>query len=160
MTRRQAALAAVWLLVVVGLPCLGHFWRQRRASRCAFDGLAITPIYRVKLVDQSGHSAEFCCLECALRWQATRGPVEQVWVTDEISGQQILSQDAIFVRSPVVTTPATGNAVHAFATTADAQRHIRASGGRILLGPGRPFAAQQQSRTPYPQSKSASATSE
>lgn len=159
MTRRQAALAAVWLLVVVGLPCLGHVTRQRRAGRCAFDGLTITPIYRVKLVDQAGQTAEFCCLECALRWQATRGPAAQVWVTDEISGQQIASQDAVFVRSPVITTPATGNCVHAFASTADAQRHIRSSGGRILLGPGRPF-AKQQGRTPSPQRKPASATSE
>src|SRR5438067_8683004 len=108
-----------WLLViagslVVGLPFLGHWFRQQHGSRCALDGSMIEPAYRARVVDQGGRSHEFCCVRCAATWLHHRGAKPAaVYVTDEVTGGEIPAEDAVFVRSAVVTAAVTGNRVHA-----------------------------------------------
>ncbi|MGE0606043.1 MAG: hypothetical protein AB7O62_02880 [Pirellulales bacterium] len=140
MTRRQIMFAAIWLLIVVGVPLLGHLARESQSARCAFDGQPIVPIYRVRVERLADDKFSFCCLECARRWLEGHAGNPRVLVTDETSGREIPASEAIFVRSQVVTTSATGNRVHAFANQADAQRHAESSNGQILIGARRPFA--------------------
>lgn len=131
--RKQSWMAVVvWLAIVVGAPVAGHLFRRGRTGRCAFDGQPIVPVYRARIVDAVGHSHEFCCLACAEQWIRSDHAVQQLFVTDEISGAEISSGNAFFVPSRVVTTPTTGNRIHAFVRKADALRHAEASGGRLL----------------------------
>jgi len=62
-----------------------------------------------------------------------------VRVTDEASGKLIDAGDAHYVRSSVVTNPATGNRVHAFRNRADAEKHADIHGGTVLSESERPF---------------------
>jgi hypothetical protein len=129
-------------LVVVGLPFAGHWARQGRAGRCALDGDRIDPVYRVRIVDRAGANREFCCILCAERWLALEAAGSSiVYVTDEIGGKELPASDAYFVRSTVVTQPATGNRVHAFARRSDAQRHADEAHGAMLAGGERPLQA-------------------
>jgi hypothetical protein len=59
-------------------------------------------------------------------------------VTDEVSGEEIDAPDAYFVRSQVVTTPATGNRIHVFHKLEDAQRHAQTYRGTVLDAKERP----------------------
>jgi hypothetical protein len=127
-------------LVVVGVPLAGKWARRQRGPRCENDGLAIEPVYQVRVVDHAGRSHRFCCVGCARAW-LLRQPVspEAVYVTDEPSGKEIASRSARFVHSTVVTNPTTGNRVHVFQDSADAQEHARAFAGQELTGDERPF---------------------
>jgi hypothetical protein len=132
------------LLVVVGLPLAGHWARRPPERRCALDGGPLEPHYRVRVVDAEGSACEFCCIRCAEIWLGRqRQPPQAVYVTDEASGQEVEVASAYFVRSLVVTTPTTGNRIHAFRHRADAEKHAAAFGGRVLQGPERPFAARE-----------------
>jgi hypothetical protein len=124
----------------VGLPVVGRLARQRVGDRCAIDGVAIEPIYRVRIVDRGNRSHEFCCLKCALLWQsAHEAESSAVFVTDETGGKEVLSRQAYFAVSTVVTMPTTLNRIHAFAEETDAQKHAQTFGGRVLNGADRPF---------------------
>jgi hypothetical protein len=130
----------VGLLIVAGLPFLGHVLRQRPEERCTLDGVAIEPLYRVRILDQRGESHAFCCVTCAeLWWQQHHEEVNVVFVTDESTGDAIAAASATFVRSLVITTPPTQNRIHAFRLRADAERHLAAAGGTLLEGRERPF---------------------
>jgi hypothetical protein len=137
--RRIAALAG--LLLLAALPVLGHWVRRAPEGRCALDGVAIVPIYQVRVRDGQGNDQTFCCIRCAELWLGRQTATPQaVTVTDEASGQAIEATAAYFVRSTVVTAPTTGNRVHAFADQADAERHAESAHGRLLTGTDRPFA--------------------
>jgi hypothetical protein len=130
--RRRLLLVLAGLLVVVGLPVAGWWARRPAAPRCAFDGLKIDPLYRVRVVDAAGVSHPFCCVRCAGAWVARQGGrPTAVYVTDEAGGAEIDSRSACFVLSAVVTNPVTGNRVHSFRDRADAEAHARAFGGWI-----------------------------
>jgi hypothetical protein len=128
------------LVVVVGLPLLGHWCRRSAEPVCALDGVKIEPAYRVEAIDGSGGVHAFCCPQCARIW-LSRQPdaLYTVRVTDEVSGEWIDSSQAWYVRSSVVTSPAAGNRVHVFRTREDAERHARIYGGTVLSDSERPF---------------------
>jgi hypothetical protein len=140
-----------WLIIVATLPFLGHLIRGNRGDRCDWDGLKIEPIYQVRLVEQSGISFRFCCIQCAMRWWEHRGSeTSQVFVTDEISGDEIEASEAYYVRSLVSTNQVTGNRQHVFRDIADAQTHAEAAGGRQLLDDEKPFSSIERKGTGKP----------
>ena len=128
------------LLIVVGLPIIGRLARHKEGRGCALDGVAIEPIYRVRIVDRDNRSYEFCCVKCAQLWKAARDtrPIT-VFVTDETRGQEIPAGQAHFAVSSVVTRPTTLNRIHTFAQEVDAQNHAERFLGRVLKGEDRPF---------------------
>src|SRR5207244_7494431 len=74
------------ILIVVGLPVVGRLARQKEGHRCALDGVAIEPIYRVRILDDHNQSHEFCCVKCAQMWRTAHGGhPSAVLVTDETS---------------------------------------------------------------------------
>jgi hypothetical protein len=130
-------------LLVVGLPLLGYWARQHQEPGCALDGAPINPRYRVTVVDGQGRSHEFCCLRCAHLWLARQpaagpGPAA-ITVTDETTGQPLDAAEAWYVRSLVVTNPATGNRIHVFGSRAAAESHAANSFGTVLTGEETPF---------------------
>jgi hypothetical protein len=104
--------------------------------------MPLEPLYRVRIVDNAGQSHEFCCIRCAEIWlQHQAGGSAAVFVTDEASGDEIEAGSATFLRSRVVTMPATGNRTHAYRNRADAEKHAARWQGTILTPPERPFAS-------------------
>jgi hypothetical protein len=133
---------AVFLLLAA-LAVVGHWARRDPVGGCALDGGHIEPRYRVRVLGAEGRDHEFCCIRCAELWLSRqRRRPRAVLVTDEASGREVEAASAYFVRSEVVSTPTTGNRVHAFAEACDAERHAAAARGRVLAGPERPFAAE------------------
>ena len=143
MRKSEWIIGLVLLLAAAALPLAGH-WARRDAGRsCAYDGVAIDPIYRVRVVDHRGGDHEFCCIRCAEFWQeGQKAAPRAIYVTGEADGKEVDAEAAYFVRSSVVTTPTTGNRIHAFRNRAEAERHAGAVGGTILSGPERPFAGR------------------
>src|SRR5207237_994797 len=92
------------------LPLLGRWSRQAGEPKCAYDGAALEPMYRARIVENAGAEADFCCIRCAELWLRSR-PAKlppRIFVTDESTGEQIAAGLAYFVRSQVVTTRTTG----------------------------------------------------
>jgi hypothetical protein len=111
-----------------------------REQGCDLDGMPINPIYRVEVVDSDGHSHAFCCLRCAEIWVSRQAVAPRsVLLTDEPSGTMVSACEACFVRSSVVTSPATDDRVHAFRSRAEAEKHAETFGGTVLSGSDRPF---------------------
>jgi hypothetical protein len=137
---KQWQTAAIGLALVVGLAVAGSVIRHRNRSGCALDGMAIDPLLRVRVVDSSQQSHDFCCIRCAQLWleHQAQEPLG-IYVTDEKSGKEIEAGQAFFVRSRVATVAATENRVHAFADRADAERHAQLHGGSLLTAAERPF---------------------
>jgi hypothetical protein len=131
-------LAAV--AVVVGLPLAGHWLRRADPTGCALDGAAIPAAYRVEVVDGQGRTHAFCCVRCAQLWleSAPESP-RAITVTDEAGGGPLDATTAHYVRSWVLTMPATGNRIHVFATRRQAQEHAAAFAGTVLAGSEGPF---------------------
>jgi hypothetical protein len=141
MTPGRWFLAVAWLAIVVGLPLLGHALRRPQQGRCAVDGEPVDPAYGARVVNADGTSLDFCCLLCAERWLESAPPPRAILVTDEISGQMLPANDAYYVRSSVVTQPATGNRVHVFARRSDALRHAKEARGKLLGASEQPLRA-------------------
>lgn len=140
-------LAAAGLLVIVGLPLAGKWARRRPAHACALDGSAVDPLYRVRIVDAEGRDREFCCIGCASAWLGQQPAAPRaVFVTDEVSGQEIEAASAWYVRSLVVTVPHTGNRIHAFRDQADAARHAESAHGEVLTDAEKPFGSAPSPR--------------
>jgi hypothetical protein len=138
--RRRWLWAVLGLAVVVGLPVLGHWARRSAVPHCALDGVEIDPRYQVSVVDGRGQAHAFCCLHCAQAWVARQPDTPRaITVTDEATGQEIEAASACYVRSSVVTTPVTGNRIHAFRRRADAEEHASAFSGVVLTGAEKPF---------------------
>jgi hypothetical protein len=137
---RSRLLLIAGLMLVVGLPLAGWWARRQAPPRCSLDGLAIEPLYRVRVVDQEGGSHLFCCVRCAVRW-LSRQPERPagIYVTDEVSREEIDAASACFVESAVVTNPVTGNRTHVFRSQADAEEHARLYAGWHVTGTERPF---------------------
>lgn len=138
-TRFRWTLAAT-AAVAVALPGLGAWYRRQRLPRCALDGAAIEPIYAVEIVDARRDVRRFCCIRCAAYWLARQSAHDfEVRVADEVTGGAVDANEAFFVRSAVVTNPATGNRIHAFRLRREAEAHAAATHGRLLLGDESPF---------------------
>jgi hypothetical protein len=140
MHTRRWLMVLAGLAVVVGLPLLGKWARRTPGKRCALDGFPIDPTYRVRVVDGQGQDHAFCCIHCATLWLAHE-PVapRAVFVTDEVSGQEVEAASAWFVRSLVITVAHTGNDIHAFRSQADADRHAQSARGTVLANAEKPF---------------------
>jgi hypothetical protein len=131
----------VILLVVVGLPLAGHLARRKAEIRCALDGGRIEPIYRVRIVDDKDLDYEFCCIRCAEIWlQSCAQLPAAIYVTDEATGTEIDSTQAVFVRSSVVTNSVTDNRIHVFANLDQGEQHASHAFGHVLPTSERPFA--------------------
>jgi hypothetical protein len=129
------------LIVVVGLPLLGAWWRHRGGPGCALDGMKINPAYRVDVTDAEGRTHSFCCIRCAEMWLEKQSAAPQgITVTDELSGEPVDAGKAYFVRSLLVNMHTTGNRIHAFRNRADAEKHAESEHGTVLSGAERPFA--------------------
>jgi hypothetical protein len=130
------------LVVLAALPVVGHWVRGEHQDRCALDGVRIVPAFRVRIVHRCGQTDQFCCIRCVELWlQRQVVQPDAVYVTDEVTGQEIDSALAWFVRSSVITTATTGNRIHAFQTKSDAERHAVNCRGTVLRESDRPFQA-------------------
>lgn len=133
------------LLLVASLPFIGQFYRTDRESCCNWDGLALNPLYRVRVISSTDNSKHFCSVQCAVLWLSrNRDKVARILVTDEVSGTEMDAADAVYVRSSIVTNRITGNRIHVFRTEVDAQKHAEAANGRKLSGSERPFNLMRQ----------------
>jgi hypothetical protein len=140
MNRPYLWLILAGLIVAVGAPLAGNWWRRQPEHSCRLDRAKIVALYRVSVVDQQDQTNEFCCIRCAELWLSNQEVKSRaIYVTDEASGQPIGAATAYFVRSPVVTTATTQNRIHAFATRSDAEKHLERYGGQMLQGEDRPF---------------------
>jgi hypothetical protein len=84
-------------------------------------------------------------LSCGVAWIAATGDSpDRVLVTDETSGRTVDAARAWFVRSSVVSQPATKDRVHAFASETDAVRHAEAYRGVLLTGSERPLCVRRE----------------
>lgn len=145
MTAQQRAWPAglAGLVVVTALAVAAHWARRQAQPGCDLDGGRIVPDYRVEIIDAGGRRHTFCCLRCAAIWlKHEPAGSRSITVVDEASGQSLDAGSAWYVRSSVVTTPATGNRVHVFLSRADAERHADKFRGTVLLASENPFRPQ------------------
>jgi hypothetical protein len=145
MTHSRIIMVFVGLALAIGLPLAGRWLRQGGPPRCAYDGQRVEPLYRVRVVYRGGQRDEFCCLQCATRWPY-REYMAQVFVVDEVSGEEIDSRSAYFVESAIVTNRVTGNHVHSFRDRAAAEEHAKSYGGLLLQGAERPLQLGESSK--------------
>jgi len=137
----KRAWIVIGLALVVLLPVAAAWLRQGRDPGCSLDGMKIVPAYRVRVLDESNGSREFCSIRCAEIWlKGKEIPPDRIYVTNEKSGEELLASAAHFVRSMVFTTRVTGNRVHVFGDRADAESHAQNWRGRVLDEAERPFA--------------------
>jgi hypothetical protein len=110
--------------------------RHREVSRCSLDGSLIDPVYEVEVIQGDQSARMFCCILNAQIWLERNGSaVSAVWVTDETTGHKIRAEEAYYVASTIVTTPHTGERIHAFSQKADAQLHARQFDGKLISNP-------------------------
>ena len=145
MSRAQWITGLIGLLLAAALPGIGHLARRVPAGRCALDGVAIEPLYRVRVVDGAGGSHIFCGIRCARRWIDRQGERPRtVYVTDEAGGAEVDAGSAFFVQSGVLTNPITGNHIHVFRDRERAEEHARSFRGVLLTGANRPFGKDER----------------
>lgn len=139
MTRSERNAVLVLAALVIAAPLAGRWLRRDESARCAWDGLPIQPLYRVRVVDAADRRREFCCVRCAAAWLTEHGEAHTVYVTDETGGSEVDARAAYFVQSAVPTNPITRNSIHAFRQRSDAEAHAAAYGGRLLTADEQPF---------------------
>jgi hypothetical protein len=144
-----AALRKYWLAALLGvalivaLPVTADWLQPSSGPRCDLDGVAVDPAYQVRIMDGEGRERRFCCIRCAELWLKHQGHApREIWVTDEVSGQEIDARSAWFTRSLVITNPVTGNRIHAFRSRPDAEKHVQTS-GTLLVDGETPFAGSR-----------------
>jgi hypothetical protein len=125
------------LIIAASLSAVVASVQQRHgASRCSLDGSLIDPVYEVEVIQGDQSARMFCCILNAQIWLERNGSeVSAVWVTDETTGHKIRAEEAYYVASTIMTTPHTGNRIHAFAQKADAQLHARQFEGKLISNP-------------------------
>ena len=132
----------VWLLgglLIFGLPLAARLSRRGEQGRCALDGAAIEPRFRVRLVNARGVNRTFCSLTCLANWLSHETDIVDLYLTDEQSGREIDAESAWLVRSSVITHPASGNKIHCFARREDALRHAGIARGQLLTEIEKPW---------------------
>jgi len=133
---------AVALLCVAALPLVADGLRSH-PERCEMDGVAIVPAFRVRVEERDGTTHAFCSVTCARSFLARSGwEPASVLVTDGLSGREIDARQAWFVRTLSNWSDAAPDGIRVFARREDAERHVQAYGGTILLGNDRPFAGE------------------
>jgi len=130
-----------WIVsfIIVAIVLLGFVWAIKKgasADRCDYDGTRIEPLYAVYFSLQDGSEKKFCSVVCAsMSFSALKKQIKEVRVTDESSGAKIISSQAFFVESEMVTVPHVKNRIHAFAKKEDALKHIQKFKGRWVENP-------------------------
>lgn len=130
-----------WIVsfIIVVIVLLGFVWAIKKgasADRCDYDGTRIEPLYAVYFSLQDGSEKKFCSVVCAsMSFPALKKQIKEVRVTDESSGAKIISSQAFFVESEMVTVPHVKNRIHAFAKKEDALKHIQKFKGRWVENP-------------------------
>ncbi len=130
-----------WIVsfIIVVIVLLGFVWAIKKgasADRCDYDGTRIEPLYAVYFSLQDGSEKKFCSVVCAsMSFSALKKQIKEVRVTDESSGAKIISSQAFFVKSEMVTVPHVKNRIHAFAKKEDALKHIQKFKGRWVEDP-------------------------
>lgn len=105
-------------------------------TRCCLDGSRIEPIYEVIIIQKNKSSSKFLCVLSAQIWlKENSDKVSSIRVTDEITGEKILAEDAYYVVSEVITTPHTGNMIHVFAQKTAAKLHAWQFNGKLVKNP-------------------------
>ena len=131
----RSLLGAIALLGIAALPLMAERLRPR-VERCAMDGVAVAPSFRVRAGERV-----FCGVTCAQSWLARSGVApEGILVTDCVTGREIAASDAWFVRTLANRSDNAPDAIRVFAGRKDAEGHVEAYGGTILVGADRPFA--------------------
>lgn len=130
-----------WIVsfIIVVIVLLGFVWAIKKgasADRCDYDGTRIEPLYAVYFSLQDGSEKKFCSVVCAsMSFSALKKQIKEVRVTDESSGEKIISSQAFFVESEMVTVPHVKNRIHVFAKIEDALKHIQRFNGRWVENP-------------------------
>ena len=130
-----------WIVsfIIVVIVLLGFVWAIKKgasADRCDYDGTRIEPLYAVYFSLQDGSEKKFCSVVCAsMSFPALKKQIKEVRVTDESSGAKIISSQAFFVESEMVTVPHVKNRIHVFAKKEDALKHIQKFKGRWVENP-------------------------
>jgi ribosomal protein L24E len=130
-----------WIVsfIIVVIVLLGFVWAIKKgasADRCDYDGTRIEPLYAVYFSLKDGSEKKFCSVVCAsMSFSALKKQIKEVRVTDESSGAKIISSQAFFVESEMVTVPHVKNRIHAFAKKEDALKHIQKFKGRWVENP-------------------------
>lgn len=130
-----------WIVsfIIVVIVLLGFVWAIKKGAsgdRCDYDGTRIEPLYAVYFSLQDGSEKKFCSVVCAsMSFSALKKKIKEVRVTDESSGAKIISSQAFFVESEMVTVPHVKNRIHVFAKKEDALKHIQKFKGRWVENP-------------------------
>jgi ribosomal protein L24E len=133
--KRWIILLITFVIISLGSGCKGE--SKSIENRCDYDGVKIEPIYAVYFTLQDGTEKKFCSIACAsMSFPALKKQIKEVRVTDESSGAKIISSQAFFVESDMVTVPHVKNRIHVFAKKEDALKHIQKFNGRWV---GNPF---------------------
>jgi len=132
------------LACIAALPVLADAMR-RAANGCALDGVAVDRASAARVAGLDGRARSFCSVRCAERWTARNG-AGSVRVIDAPSGREIDARSAWFVRSAAAWGDGARDSIRAFARRGDAERHVRAYGGRLLEGAERPFGTRPEER--------------
>lgn len=109
-------------------------------TRCCLDGSRIEPIYEVIIIQKDKSSSKFLCVLSAQIWlKENSEQVSSIRVTDEITGEKIVAEDAYYVVSEVITSPYTGNKIHVFAQKTAAKLHAWQFNGKLVKNPLRAY---------------------
>ena len=131
----RALPGAIALLAIAALPLMAERLRPP-VERCGMDGVAAAPSFRVRV---AGHV--FCGVTCAQSWLARSGVAPGgALVTDGMSGRAIDAREAWFVRTLANRSDGAPDAIRVFSGREEAEGHVEAYGGTILVGALRPFA--------------------
>jgi len=137
-------MAIAGLLIAASLPVLRKLTNRDNQSQCVVDGQTIDPLFRVRLISANGVENECCCLRCAELWfENTRPTPEQIFVTDEASGEPLDATNAYYVYSDVFSNAPNRDRRHVFRVREDAEAHLATFRGRMLIGSKRPFTTSQ-----------------
>lgn len=125
------------LLAIAALPLVAERLRAP-VERCAMDGVALAPSFRVRVVLPDGKTDAFCGVTCAQAWVQCRGVApREILVT--AGGREIDAGAAWFVRTVANRSDGAPDGLRVFAGRDDALRHVAAYGGTVLIGADRPF---------------------
>jgi len=136
MTKNKKRITFLIIATIISLAIGCQEERKSIESRCDYDGVKIEPIYAVYFTLQDGTEKKFCSIACAsMSFPALKKQIKEVRVTDEPSGAKIISSQAFFVESDIVTVPHMKNRIHVFAKKEDALKHIQKFKGNWVENP-------------------------
>ena len=114
------------------------FQHHSSPLRCSLDGVLIDPLYEVTIIRKDNTPTNFSCILSARIWLIENSePLSSIWVTDEATGKKIRAELAYYVESDVITTPHTGDKIHAFAQETAANLHAQRFAGKFVKNPFR-----------------------